>query len=88
MVFPWVFHQPNYIGNDFILHIGDFMKKIFSIGRLDGKDEDSNEDVVVGIDDGEVEGHFIFSVEAGSRNARFIANKDKVREILKALLDE
>ena len=61
MVFPWVFHQPNYIGN---------------------------EDVVVGIDDGEVEGHFIFSVEAGSRNARFIANKDKVREILKALLDE
>ena len=64
------------------------MKQIFSVGRLDSTGENENDDITIALDDEQVENHYVCSVNFNDKEFRFLAEKDKLRGILKAILDE
>lgn len=62
------------------------MKKEFYVGRLGEASE--NEDAVIAVNDEEVENHFVLSITDKRGDFSFIAEKTKVRDFLKAILDD
>jgi len=64
------------------------MKQIFSIGRLDSAGDNENDDIVIAIDDEQIDNHYVCSVNFNGKDHRFLAEREKLRSILKSILDE